>query len=109
MTLLSNFIIFLSANFGSFILRKALVVFPGGFGTLDELFELLTLVQTKKIKKYMPIILYGKEYWNEIVNFEALEKWGTLSAQDLNLFQIVDDVDSAYEILTKELTTRYLI
>ena len=87
---------------------KLLVVFPGGFGTFDELFELLTLVQTNKINKYMPIYIYGKKYWDEVVNFDALVKWGTLSPEDLKLFRVVDSVEEAFEHLTKDLTEHYL-
>jgi uncharacterized protein (TIGR00730 family) len=80
-------------------LAKALVVFPGGFGTMDELFELLTLTQTQKLAKKMAIILYGSKYWHEIINFDALVKYGTISPEDLNLFQFADDPDAAFEIL----------
>jgi uncharacterized protein (TIGR00730 family) len=92
-----------------FYLGKALVIFPGGFGTMDELFELLTIVQTEKTKKYMPIILYGSEYWNELINFNAMVKWGTISKEDLSLFHFFDDVDSAFEFLRAELTKHYVI
>ena len=91
-----------------FYLGKALVIFPGGFGTMDELFELLTIVQTQKTKKYMPIILYGSEYWNELINFNAMVKWGTIRKEDLNLFHFFDDVDSAFEFLRDELIKLYL-
>lgn len=83
---------------------KALVVFPGGFGTLDELFEVLTLVQTAKTRKHMPIVLFGSAYWDEVINFEALLKWGTISAEDLALFRMIDDVDEAFAYLRDELT-----
>lgn len=89
-------------------LAKALVVFPGGFGTIDEIFELLTLIQTKKVKKPMPTVIYGPEYWNEIVNFEGLVKWGMISPEDLDLFKFCDNVDQAFEYLTTELTNYYL-
>ena len=92
-----------------FYLGKALVIFPGGFGTMDELFELLTIVQTEKTKKYMPIILYGSEYWNELINFNAMVKWGTISKEDLSLFHFFDDVDRAFEFLRAELTKHYVI
>ena len=73
-------------------LAKALVVFPGGFGTLDELMEILTLTQTQKLVKKMAIVLYGTEYWKEIINFDALVKYGMISPEeDLNLFQFADD------------------
>lgn len=84
-------------------LAKALVVFPGGFGTLDELMELLTLVQTKKISKPLPIVLFGKEYWNSVINFKAMVEWGTISAKDLDLFLFTDDVDEAVDYMTKKL------
>jgi uncharacterized protein (TIGR00730 family) len=90
-----------------FYLGKALVIFPGGFGTMDELFELLTIVQTHKTKKYMPIILYGTEYWNELINFNAMVKWGTIKEEDLSLFRFFDDVDSAFEFLRDELIRLY--
>ena len=80
-------------------LAKALVVFPGGFGTMDELFEVLTLVQTQKLQKKMVILLYGSEFWNEVVNFPALIKHGVISADDLKLFQFADDPRTAFNIL----------
>ncbi|MBI5094489.1 MAG: LOG family protein [Candidatus Hydrogenedentes bacterium] len=88
-------------------LAKALVVFPGGFGTCDEFFELITLVQTHKTRKYMPIVLYGSEFWREIINFDALVDWGMINPEDLSLFKIVDDVDTAFEYLRDELTRLY--
>lgn len=87
---------------------KALVVFPGGFGTMDELFELMTLVQTGKISKKMPIVLYGREFWNDILNFEAYVKWGVVSPKDLKLFTICDSVEEARDYLVNELTRLYL-
>ena len=89
-------------------LAKALVVFPGGFGTLDEMFELLTLVQTGKTRKEMPIVLFGSEFWNEALNLEALSKWGTISPEDLNLFQVFDDVEEAFRYLRDEISRLYL-
>lgn len=88
-------------------LAKALVIFPGGFGTMDEMFELLTIVQTEKTTKYMPIILYGSEYWKEVVNFEALVKWGTIDSDDLSLFRFCDTVDEAFSFLESELSRLY--
>lgn len=99
---------FFIRKFWFFYLSKAMIVFPGGFGTLDELFELLTLVQTEKTRKYMPIVLYGKDYWNEVVNFQALAHWGMVSPQDLKLFKICDDVDSAFNYLQAELKKHHL-
>lgn len=87
---------------------KALVVFPGGFGTMDEMFELLTLVQTEKTTKKMPILLYGAEYWNDVINFDALIKWGTISREDLKLFRFSDSVADAFRYLKKELTRLHL-
>ncbi len=89
-------------------LAKALIVFPGGFGTLHELFELLTLIQTKKTKKPLPVVLYGAEYWNDLLNFDAMVKWGTISPEDLDLFTVFDDVDSAFAYLKRELTEHFL-
>jgi predicted Rossmann-fold nucleotide-binding protein len=89
-------------------LAKALVVFPGGFGTLDELTEILTLVQTRKLHKEMVVLLYGTEFWKEVVNFEALVRYGMVGGEDLNLFQYADDVDSAFEMLREGLTKCYL-
>jgi uncharacterized protein (TIGR00730 family) len=86
-------------------LAKALVVFPGGYGTLDELMELLTLTQTQKLAKKMTIVLYGSAYWKEIINFDALVKYGVISAEDLDLFQYADDPQTAFEILKAGLLT----
>ena len=80
-------------------LSKALVVFPGGFGTLDELMEMLTLTQTQKLAKRVTILLYGSAYWKEIVNFDALVKYGMISTEDLSLFQYADDPETAFELL----------
>ena len=106
----------LSLEFGYFFLRKfwfaylakALVVFPGGFGTMDELFEILTLVQTRKLHKEIIVLLYGSKFWKEIFNFEALAKHGMISPEDLNIFQFADDVDTAFELLRDGLTRLYL-
>jgi uncharacterized protein (TIGR00730 family) len=85
-------------------LAKALVVFPGGFGTMDELFEILTLVQTKKLSKKITIVLYGAAFWREIVNFDALVKYGTISAEDMQLFHFADSPEQAMEILRAALS-----
>jgi uncharacterized protein (TIGR00730 family) len=84
-------------------LAKALVVFPGGFGTMDEMFEILTLAQTGKLAKKMKIILYGTSFWKEIVNFEALVKHGVIAEEDLQLFQFADDPASALGMLEEHL------
>ena len=83
-------------------------VFPGGFGTLDELTEILTLVQTQKLMKRMVVILYGTTFWKEVINFDALVRHGMISADDLNLFEFADDVDTAFQKLESGLTRYYL-
>ena len=80
-------------------LARGLVAFPGGFGTLDELTEILTLAQTHKLERQIPVILYGTEYWNEIINFKALLRHGVISAEDLDLFVCVDTPDAALRVL----------
>jgi predicted Rossmann-fold nucleotide-binding protein len=85
-------------------LAKALIMMPGGVGTLDEFFESLTLVQTKKIKKNLPIVLYGSEFWDEVINFDALVRFGTISPEDVNLFHRSDSVDDAFDYVTTQLT-----
>ncbi len=89
-------------------LAKAIVVFPGGFGTLDELFEILTLAQTKKLESKILIVLYGPSYWREIVNFDGLVRHGMISETDLNLFRFADTPQSALDILKEGLTRYYL-
>src|SRR5688572_15883718 len=106
----------LSFEFHYFFLRKfwfayparALVVFPGGFGTLDEMFELLTLMQTQKIESKVVLILYGTEYWQEVINFDALVRFGTISPEDLQLFQSANDPETALQLLKDGLTKYYL-
>jgi uncharacterized protein (TIGR00730 family) len=85
-------------------LARALVVFPGGFGTLDELMEMLTLMQTRKIARHVPIILYGSSYWNEIINFEALVRHGMIDREDLALFQFADDPVTALGLVEAGVT-----
>ncbi len=97
----------LSFQFHYFFMRKlwfahlarALVVFPGGFGTLDELSEILTLMQTQKIARHIPVILYGSEYWNEIIDFEALARHGMIDRADLALFRFADDPAKALALM----------
>jgi uncharacterized protein (TIGR00730 family) len=89
-------------------LAKGLVVFPGGFGTMDELMEILTLVQTQKLMKKMVVILYGTTFWKEVINFDALVRHGTISPEDVNLFQFADDVDTAFGMLESGLTQHYV-
>jgi uncharacterized protein (TIGR00730 family) len=96
----------LSFQFHYFALRKmhfllrarALAVFPGGFGTFDEFFETVTLIQTGKMKP-IPVLLFGKDFWNKVVNFEALAEEGTISPEDLNLFHFVETAEDAWEIV----------
>jgi uncharacterized protein (TIGR00730 family) len=101
----------LSFEFRYFFMRKlwfahlarALVVFPGGFGTLDELTEILTLAQTRKLQSPIPVILYGRSYWDEIINFEALVRHGMIERKDLALFQYADDPATALALLQSTL------
>jgi uncharacterized protein (TIGR00730 family) len=80
-------------------LARALVVFPGGFGTLDELTEILTLTQTGKIERRIPIVLYGSPFWNEVVDFAALARHGMIAAEDLELFRFADTPADAFALL----------
>lgn len=101
----------LSFEFHYFFIRKfyflyhakAVFAFPGGFGTMDELFETLTLLQTNKLNKKMPIFLYGKEFWEGLINFDKFVEWGVISPQDLELFKIVDSVEEAFASLIHEI------
>lgn len=85
-------------------LARALVVFPGGFGTFDELFEILTLAQTRKLDRSIPVLLYGSAYWQEVVNFPALVRHGTIDAADLDLFEFVDTPAAALAALKSRIT-----
>jgi len=106
----------LSFDFNYFFMRKywftylakGLVIFPGGFGTIDELFELLTLKQTHKLEKPMPIVLYGVEYWKSLINFDVFIDWGTIDASDLDHVKFADSVDDAYQYIIKHLKELYL-
>jgi uncharacterized protein (TIGR00730 family) len=89
-------------------LAKALIVFPGGFGTLDELMEILTLVQTQKLVKKVQVVLYGTTYWKEIVNFDAMARYGMIAEEDLKLFEFADDVETAFTLLQDGLTAQYV-
>jgi hypothetical protein len=87
---------------------KAVVIFPGGYGTMDEFFELMTLVSTKKMVKPMPVVLYGTKYWDEILNLDAMVKYGTISPSDLELFYRTDSVDDAFEFITAKLSEHHI-
>lgn len=99
-----HFHYFFMRKFWFYYLAKAVIIFPGGYGTLDELFELLTLVQTHKITKRLPIVLFGTQYWNEVLNLDALVKFGAINARDIDLVFRTDSIDEAYEWITRELT-----
>lgn len=90
-------------------LAKALVVFPGGFGTLDEMFEILTLSQTRKLSKKLSVILYGTEYWDQILNLDPMLEWGAISKDDLNLLTRVDTPEAAFEKLQEHLLTHHIV
>lgn len=99
---------FFMRKFWFLYLAKALVIFPGGFGTLDELMELLTLIQTEKIIKKIPIVLYDGKFWNKAVNWDFMVEAGTISQADLNLFKTCDSVDQVYKYLTRHITKHQL-
>jgi hypothetical protein len=89
-------------------LAKALIVFPGGFGTMDELFEILTLAQTEKLAKKILVVMYGREYWKQVLNLEAMAEAGTISPADLHLFRMVDTPEEGFEYLQEGLTRFHL-
>jgi uncharacterized protein (TIGR00730 family) len=89
-------------------LAKALVIFPGGFGTFDELFEILTLAQTDKLAKKILVVIYGSEYWKNLINFQAMIDAGTINAKDLDLFKLVDSPEEGFEYLRDGLTQYHL-
>lgn len=89
-------------------LAKALVIMPGGFGTLDELLEMLTLIQTQKITKKIAVVIYGTEYWKSVLNFDRMVSRGVISEKDLKLFRFYDDVDGAFTYLRDFLTKHYV-
>jgi uncharacterized protein (TIGR00730 family) len=90
-------------------LAKALVIFPGGFGTLDEMFEILTLMQTEKLAKQIQIILYGTDYWEPIVNLKPMEEWGAIAPGDIDLIQRANTPLEAFELLKAHLTEHHLM
>jgi uncharacterized protein (TIGR00730 family) len=99
---------FFMRKFWFIYLAKALIVFPGGFGTMDEFMEVLTLIQTKKIKKNMKVIIYDEAFWREIINFDKLVEFGTISKKDLKLFDFCNTIDDAFEKITTHFTKYYL-
>jgi len=103
-----NFHYFFMRKFWFLYLAKAMVVWPGGFGTLDEVMETLTLIQTNKLRKQIPIVLFDSDFWNNVVNWDFLADKGVISRSDLDLFQICDTVDDAYKYLTKKITATHL-
>jgi uncharacterized protein (TIGR00730 family) len=90
-------------------LAKALVIFPGGFGTLDEMFEILTLAQTRKLSKKLLVILYGTEYWNQVFDLQPLVEWGAIEERDLGLLCYVDSPEAAFEELKKHLMKHHMV
>jgi hypothetical protein len=103
-----HFHYFFMRKFWFAYLAKAVIVFPGGYGTLDELFELLTLVQTRKMKKPMPIVLFGTEYWREVIDFDALARHGMINPEDIELVHRTDSVDDAYQWIVAQLAEKAL-
>ena len=103
-----NFHYFFIRKFWFLYYAKALIGFPGGFGTMDEVFELLTLLQTRKIQKQVPVVLFDKTFWNEVINFKALQEYGVIGPADLKLFKIIDDVEEAFRYITGQLKKLYL-
>lgn len=89
-------------------LAKALIVFPGGFGTMDEVFEMLTLIQTRKTTKHLPIVLYGTEFWKSIIDWEVFVEWGMISPEDLDLFIFSDSVEETRDYIIDQVTRHYI-
>ena len=99
-----HFHYFFMRKFWFAYLAKAVIVFPGGFGTIDELFEILTLLQTRKIRKHLPVVLFGTRYWSQVIDFHALIRHGMIDAGDVALFHQTDSVDDAFQFITQRLT-----
>ena len=107
--LVFNFHYFFMRKFWFAYLAKALVIFPGGFGTIDEMFEILTLAQTRKLSKKLLVILYGSDYWNDVLRLEPLADWGAINEEDLQLLCRVDSVDGAFTELKRHLTKHHMV
>ena len=98
---------FFMRKFWFVYLAKAFVMFPGGFGTLDEMMEVLTLLQTSKIKKKVTLVLYGRQYWETVVNFKAMVRYNVIGPDDLKLFRFADSPEEAFKYLVRELRKNY--
>lgn len=88
-------------------LSKALIIFPGGFGTIDELFEVLTLIQTDKIRKKLAVVIYDEKFWKSVINFDKFVEYGVVNQDDLNLFTMCNSIDQAYDVIIKHLKKHY--
>jgi uncharacterized protein (TIGR00730 family) len=98
-----NFKYFFLRKFWFSYLAKAFIVFPGGFGTMDELFEILTLIQTHKMQKKIPIVMLDKEFFTKVLNIKMLEEYGLISSEDKNLFLLTDSIDEAFDYIVNDL------
>lgn len=94
---------FFTRKYHCVYLAKAFIAMPGGVGTMDELFEVLTLIQTQKLTLDVPIVLYGREFWESVINFDKLVEFGTISKEDLDLFKVCDSVEEAYSYITNNI------
>ncbi len=94
---------FFMRKFWFLYLAKAAIIMPGGFGTFDELMELLTLIQTRKVRKHLPIVLYGSDFWDKVIDFGPMVEYGVISPEDVDLFHRSDTVDDAFDYITREL------
>jgi len=99
---------FVFRKFWFFYFSRALVVFPGGLGTLDEVFEILNLIRSKKFTRNIPFVLFGEEYWKEVLNFEPLIRYGTIDREDISFLHYTDDLEEAYGYITSMLEKYYI-
>jgi uncharacterized protein (TIGR00730 family) len=104
-----DFHYFFMRKFWFAYLAKALVIFPGGFGTMDEMFEILTLAQTHKLSKQLKVILYGDAYWKEVLSLDPMAEWGTISPEDRQLLHHANEPEEAFEYLRDHLTMHHLV